>query len=94
MDIIRDDLVYNKKPRYHADVVDHFSQYIRPRHVHDDNTSCVIEITGSEFISDLSEFFLTVDYKIEKKIPIRQRPRNGSQYSTQQATRVIQHFVL
>ena len=67
MDIIRDDLVYNKKPRYHADVVDHFSQYIRPRHVHDDNTSCVIEITGSKFISDLSEFFLTVDYKIEKK---------------------------
>lgn len=63
----RSDLLYNKKPAYHSDIVDYYSDYIQPRHIHDDNTSCVLEIAGSSFSLPFDECFLTVTYKIEKK---------------------------
>jgi hypothetical protein len=69
MGSIRDDLLYNKTNLYHNDVTDYFSDYILPRHVHDDNSSCVLEISGSEFTPELDQYFLTVSYKVEKKNP-------------------------
>ena len=69
MDNTRSDLDYKQQTNYQGDIVNYFSEYIRPRHIHDDNTSCVLEIAGSAFSCSFDECVLSVSYKVERKGP-------------------------
>ena len=63
----RSDLDYSQRPQYQTDIRDYFSEFISPRQIHDDNTSCVLELPNSAFSTAFDECILWVKYKIEKK---------------------------
>ena len=64
---VRSDLVYKSYPAYQEDIVDYYSDYIRPRHIQGKGDSVILEIAGGSFSLPFDECFITCTYKIEKK---------------------------